>query len=475
MPSIPANLDWVFFTIGGVVALGALWLLMWALFRDRARARFRCPGCWYDLRGPEGEAPALPVTCSECGRVIAKIRPLRKTRRRWRWAMVAVMLVLASGVIAYYPGAHRNGWLSIVPTWFLIDSMPVFGYPSPLTDELLRRHGYSGGRYNPMSGRTRTQSVPRLSVADQIHLADTVAHGSWGARPTSARWRSTLGQFARENRNYFFDLGFPDHAWANANSAADPALRKAISQLYALPMVVRFRTRPVWPEGHSLYIETSAEQWWPWPTGERVVVRDRRTDQWYEAINPRGFAIEGLVGKGSGEVELEVRVQWIRQAEKGSSWADRQGFGARVPYRIEKTIDQIITPVVDPAIDQLIAGSRYNGRMRADIRLPSTRTAQTRGIAFGVIVEYMLDGVIQATERAWWPGGEPVESPWESFGSVWIDGPRFPEGSKKRSPWSAQPGENWTVRIRSDPETALRVIDADKYWQGDVTVQLTIP
>jgi hypothetical protein len=145
-----------------------------------------------------------------------------------------------------------------------------------------------------------------------------------------------------------------------------------------------------------------------------------------------------------------------------------------VPYRIEGSIDEILTPVVDPAIDQLIASSQYDGGMRADYRIPSTRTSQTKGVAFGVIVEYLLDGVVQATERAWWSGGEAAFRTSDSVGSKWIDGPRFPEGSSKRSPWSAKSGENWTVRIRSDPETALRVIDADKYWQGDVTIPLTI-
>jgi len=50
--------------IGSVIAFSGILFLVWSLFiggRSRSR-RWRCPNCWYDLRGTSGG-----MTCSECG------------------------------------------------------------------------------------------------------------------------------------------------------------------------------------------------------------------------------------------------------------------------------------------------------------------------------------------------------------------------------------------------------------------------
>ena len=32
----------------------------------------------------------------------------------------------------------------------------------------------------------------------------------------------------------------------------------------------------------------------------------------------------------------------------------------------------------------------------------------------------------------------------------------------------------WTLRLKTDPEWALKNLDADKYWDGEITIPLTI-
>ena len=71
------------------VGVGAVW---WALFRDKARGRRRCPRCWHDLSATPG------MTCGECGfaaqadRMLTPNgaslkRPLDRTRLQCRdWA-----------------------------------------------------------------------------------------------------------------------------------------------------------------------------------------------------------------------------------------------------------------------------------------------------------------------------------------------------------------------------------------------------
>ena len=109
---------WVYYIVAGVLSLLGMWLLYWSMWRDRARGRRRCPKCWYDMTG----SPSL--TCSECGHVAKRERKLRKTRRHWRIAVLAILTLLLALSLALAPKVHRDRWLSIVPTTALILALP---------------------------------------------------------------------------------------------------------------------------------------------------------------------------------------------------------------------------------------------------------------------------------------------------------------------------------------------------------------
>lgn len=64
------------------------WVLYRAILRDGPRGRPRCPNCWYDMTG----APSL--TCPECGQDARTPARLLKTRRRWRLAVLALLIAL---------------------------------------------------------------------------------------------------------------------------------------------------------------------------------------------------------------------------------------------------------------------------------------------------------------------------------------------------------------------------------------------
>src|SRR6267142_2750442 len=97
--------DWIFHALAAVLALAGLWLLYWSLLRDRSRGRRRCPKCWYDMSGTPGS-----LTCSECGSIAKRERKFFKTRRRWRWALLAISLLLLTAPCASIPNASRDGW-----------------------------------------------------------------------------------------------------------------------------------------------------------------------------------------------------------------------------------------------------------------------------------------------------------------------------------------------------------------------------
>ena len=104
------ELTWLYWLIGGVVALGGLVLLAWALLWDRARGRRRCPRCWYDMAGVPG------LLCPECGREARAEKRLKRTRRRWRWAVGAVLAVALGLGTAAWPQYNSAMWVRGVPS-----------------------------------------------------------------------------------------------------------------------------------------------------------------------------------------------------------------------------------------------------------------------------------------------------------------------------------------------------------------------
>jgi hypothetical protein len=118
MPA-PANLDWLFLTLGYTLAAIGAFLLLRSLFWDRSRARRRCPRCWYDMAG----APSL--LCPECGHNARSIARLSHTRRRWRRAAGAALLAAAGLTTAEAPAIHRAGWVGAIPSWALVYWAPT--------------------------------------------------------------------------------------------------------------------------------------------------------------------------------------------------------------------------------------------------------------------------------------------------------------------------------------------------------------
>ena len=457
MPTITASLDWVFWLTGAVMAIGAIALLIWSVFRDRGRkGRFRCPKCWYDLTRPEG-APALPVMCTECGRTTAKLRNLHKRRRRYRYALVALLMLPAAGAVAYYPIAQRNGWMSMIPSRMLIDTMPIFGYPSPVTREFVRRTGGSPLRMDPDA---------------RVYLLERVARGNVFARPGSGRWRESYGAFALGDGRYFFGTYETD----SATPIQRESVLTALEQIRQLPPYFALRTRPVWPEHVPLYIEEDARFW---PLFNISLSRDVEL-----AGSPDRWRIGEMLGlvvarnrlQSAGVLEFRAKVEkTIRLG--GQSEATQFEYDAKVPYVIRGNTDDLLTPVADPAIDAMVASIRYALRDNgyADCMVNPTCTSATRDLGFGVLMEHIFEGQTRAVERVWWPGGPPpMANARREVRREWITTERLGTTFGQGVGIFPKRGENWSVRIRSDPETALRVIDADKYWEGDVTIPLVI-
>lgn len=134
--------DWIYWLVGGLLAVAGGVLLLWAWLWDRSRGRLRCPKCWYPMEGvpagpvgvdDDGRATGSAWTCPECGKRTLGEGKLRKTRRRKRWASLAVAMLVAAWGVWKLPEARRRGLVSYVPTTILI-----------LTHELAYKYNWGG-------------------------------------------------------------------------------------------------------------------------------------------------------------------------------------------------------------------------------------------------------------------------------------------------------------------------------------------
>ena len=125
-------IDWIWWSVGSVIGLGGIALTIWALLADRSRGRRRCPKCWYEMTGVEGRR------CPECGRTVKRERRLLQTRRRWRFALLGMLLIIAGGGGFLGWQVHRNGWTEATPTIVYIAALPWLD-PDTAFDELSDR------------------------------------------------------------------------------------------------------------------------------------------------------------------------------------------------------------------------------------------------------------------------------------------------------------------------------------------------
>jgi hypothetical protein len=140
------SVDWAFSIAGWALGSIGIFVLAWAIFWDRSRGRRRCPKCWYDMMGCAG------LVCPECGYSPPSEAQLFRTRRRWWYAALSLLVAIASYPLAHAGRIARAGWSGALPTTVLIYwvglTEPAEQYvgnamtpPSSAAAELARRAG----------------------------------------------------------------------------------------------------------------------------------------------------------------------------------------------------------------------------------------------------------------------------------------------------------------------------------------------
>ncbi|MFI4898407.1 MAG: hypothetical protein ACIARR_11340 [Phycisphaerales bacterium JB059] len=279
---------------GWLVFAGGIGLGGWALLWDRSRGRRRCPKCWYDLGGVEPDVEGRWI-CSECGKVVERARSLRRTRRRWRWVGVAMVLLVASHGLRAVPAVQRNGWIEAVPDVVLVASFPF------LSEE------QGTGLLSPFVTRPRGGAYPEKAL-------ERVARGGWVARGNETRysWLSRrvaflLGRF--ESRRVITD----------GTTAKGLAYKSALTEMIRSGGAYGFESR--W--AHSVaWVEFQAPErvgpeelvYAPLRIRRLLLGRYRIRGGWgvadFDAATPSSLWLNGPMPTGSAE---EVLAQWVER------------------------------------------------------------------------------------------------------------------------------------------------------------------
>jgi len=459
-----AGTDWLWLAAGAGLAVAALVLLVWALFWDRARGRKRCPKCWYDMQGAEADNGGA-FTCPECGRIIKRERKLRRARRRWRWAIIGLLLLLGAPALPYWHNIKVRGWPEAAPTayliWLLHDDLDG---NSPFWKEIDRR-----------------AKADRLWTW-QWHWICRQSLRSHDARPPqSHQWIDSYGALLR--------VGYDHGHFASATYQR---------KLHDIAIVHDVRSRPVWPANTPVYVEFRAHNW----------LIDRGSHALVFASNPDAPVFTEYIGSSSShelfhsvywsggmfsigiadsatmpvDFDIEFRYAdealWQQVPQRVPSnliyWTSRQ-----LPLRIAPSIDDVITPWRSAAFDSLIANhmrARLDHFVQLELWLHEPLSPLIADLPEEITVaftaELLRNGEVVATYRAWTTyANTPVDDIFATDDAIWLE-EIDPEGGideKEPSFWQT---DDWSLRIQSDSVLALQNFDCDTYWDGSVEVPI---
>lgn len=155
------------------------------------------------------------LRCPECGRGQRREKGLLRTRRRWRWAAIGALLVIAGVAVYATPGARARGLAGVTPGWLLV-------MVAPAADPVWMTAG----------------ATPRSQA---FLAAQAVAAGRWatpGAAPTLEE-RLTIEAWKRLNDGELAD--WQGSVFLRRYFGADPGA--AVSERIAAP--------PRWARGHA--------------------------------------------------------------------------------------------------------------------------------------------------------------------------------------------------------------------------------
>ena len=249
-----ANLDWLWWLSGALVAAIGLLILFLALFKDRSRGRRRCPKCWYDMAGVPG------LRCPECGREAKAERALGRRRRRWRGAGVGAVLLAIGVAGAAWPQYNSREWVRLVPSVILAWWAP------------LERTGNGASWWTP--GGSGQTAPPQGLFGSTFVLSRRMPLPSLGDQLCDEAWGRVMGNEFRTFEARWFVKRYFRQQGSAFDKCVDVPLRWPVGE----PLAVRLSSSPLRSlDGLSLEVRAGSEEseWTPL-RAERHLLPDER-------------------------------------------------------------------------------------------------------------------------------------------------------------------------------------------------------
>lgn len=265
-----------------------------------------------------------------------------------------------------------------------------------------------------------------------------------------------------------------------------------------------FRTRAQWPVGSPLYVGFRSSSLDPsWRYSRQVRVRSELSD-----TGEREWAVQRL-----GVIAAQAAVPWddglgmmgtplmpMQSVRLHRTVTKRSGdrkpsvhaahHTSTLRIRIEGTVDDVLTPIVLPDLDEAIStrlNPSFHRRGWASVpKQPCLVVAVTTGcdrnpddsrhlgmcqdltrhpdVTFAARFDVLHRGEIVAFARAWWRSEGGRVAPYN--GELVLQ-----DAAADLLERDINDGQ-WSLRVTSDPDTALRDLGSTRYWKGDVTVPL---
>jgi hypothetical protein len=111
------------------------------------------------------------------------------------------------------------------------------------------------------------------------------------------------------------------------------------------------------------------------------------------------------------------------------------------------------------------------GDLPAAIRFNAAATSGDAfdGVAIGLLIDLLEDGMVRRRTRIWWPGGDPMAGSlagWEP--------PEEDIEALKRLALDPDSSTKWSMRVRSNPDLARRATSAARpaFWEGELVLPI---
>jgi len=461
--------NWILL-IGGFAIVGLLiYAAWWALFADRSKGRRRCPKCWYDMAYSPG------MTCAECGYCGKKESEFARTRRRYGMAIAAIVGCTALTLIVDQR-IYQRGVPSMLPTRLLLWLLPLAAdSQSDIVGEIIARAGAN-----------------QLSNSQWRAFIERCVSGDWRARPPDDPWVTKYGEFISQWRRRLH---------------GDPALD---ALLLKIPPRIELSTRETWPLAMPVTVGVQLYDWWPSGTECRIRAAPhiRRTGglgtidlpavTFYRTGDDRdqrpSYALDlPPLDETSKEIAIDFQIDRrpMRPGRTSGAAADVsegetsedpwQSAGAQtitVAARGQGTLQQVAESASDEASNEIIrqvfaqgvvkwASGRSPVRFRIELR--ASQVEALNDTAIGASVELLCDDHVARRLNLWWLAGVGTGIPPDRHYGFEVNA----ENAELLKDVNGDDGR-WQLRVRSDPQIALRAGNAVKYWNGQLTIPLKV-